>query len=33
MDKIEITVKGLGLTICEEIYFLANILKENGYDV
>jgi len=33
MDSIEITVKGLGGTICNELYFVAHILKQQGYDV
>ncbi len=33
MDQIQITVKGLACTIGNELYFVAQMLKQQGYDV
>lgn len=33
MDTLKIEIKGLGGTISDEVYYIANILKENVYDV
>lgn len=33
MDRIKITIGGMGKTIASEVYLIADLLKSKGYDV